>query len=42
MDDSIVGRVIKQAVAQEWRLREISLEKESLDKVFAKLSGKEV
>ena len=41
-DDSIVGRVIKQAVAQEWRLREISLEKESLDKVFAKLSGKEV
>ena len=41
-DDSIVGRVIKQAVAQEWRLREISLDKESLDKVFAKLSGKEV
>ena len=40
-DDSIVGRVIKQAVAHQWHLREISLEKESLDKVFAKLSGKE-
>ena len=37
-----MGRVVKQAVENQWRLREISLEKESLDKVFAKLSGKEV
>ncbi|WP_455511628.1 ABC transporter ATP-binding protein [Butyricimonas paravirosa] len=39
-DDSIVGRVVKKAVSNNWHLREISLEKESLDKVFAKLSGK--
>lgn len=37
-----MGRVVKQAVENQWHLREISLEKESLDKVFAKLSGKEV
>ena len=41
-DNAIVGRVVKQAVENQWHLREISLEKESLDKVFAKLSGKEV
>lgn len=41
-DNSIVGRIVKQAVASHWNLREISLEKESLDKVFAKLSGKEL
>lgn len=41
-DDSIVGEVVQQAVAKQWNLREISLEKESLDKVFAKLSGKEL
>ena len=40
-DDSIIGRVVKQAVSNHWHLREISLEKESLDKVFAKLSGKD-
>lgn len=40
-DDSIVRRVVEQAVEHQWHLREISLEKESLDKVFAKLSGKE-
>lgn len=39
-DDSIVGRIVKQAVRQHWHLREIAMEKESLDKVFAKLSGK--
>ena len=39
-DDSIVGRVVNEAVRNNWHLREISLEKESLDKVFAKLSGK--
>ena len=41
-DNAIVGRVVKQTVENQWHLREISLEKESLDKVFAKLSGKEV
>ena len=40
-DDSIIRRVVKQAVSNHWHLREISLEKESLDKVFAKLSGKD-
>ncbi|MCI6414402.1 ABC transporter ATP-binding protein [Butyricimonas virosa] len=39
-DDSIVSRVVNEAVRNNWHLREISLEKESLDKVFAKLSGK--
>lgn len=39
-DDTIVEKIVKEAVANNWHLREISLEKESLDKVFAKLSGK--
>ena len=39
-DTAIVGRVVSKAVNNNWHLREISLEKESLDKVFAKLSGK--
>ena len=39
-DDSIVSRFVNEAVRNNWHLREISLEKESLDKVFAKLSGK--
>ena len=40
-DDSIIRRVVEQAVSNQWHLREISLEKESLDKVFIKLSGKD-
>lgn len=39
-DTAIVGRVVNKAISNNWHLREISLEKESLDKVFAKLSGK--
>lgn len=39
-DHQIVKRVVESAVQQNWQLREIALEKESLDKVFAKLSGK--
>lgn len=39
-DRQIVKRVVERAVQQNWQLREIALEKESLDKVFAKLSGK--
>ena len=39
-DSNIVSLVVHKAVSNDWHLREISLEKESLDKVFAKLSGK--
>lgn len=39
-DDTIIGRIVNKAVENGWALREIALEKESLDKVFAKLSGK--
>lgn len=39
-DASIVSRVVNKAVSRDWHLREISMEKEALDKVFAKLSGK--
>lgn len=41
-DNAIVGRIVNRAVEGGWSLREIALEKESLDKVFAKLSGKEL
>jgi ABC-2 type transport system ATP-binding protein len=41
-DGSIFGRIVARSVAAGWELREISLEKESLDKVFAKLSGKQL
>ena len=40
-DDSIIRRVVEQAVSNQWHLREISLEKEALDKVVAKLSGED-
>lgn len=40
-ENTIVDRVVERAMVEDWHLREISLEKESLDKVFAKLSGKE-
>lgn len=39
-DDKIIGRIVRKATSDGWSLREIALEKESLDKVFAKLSGK--
>jgi len=39
-NSQIVTRVVNRAVHENWQLREIFLEKESLDKVFAKLSGK--
>lgn len=39
-DTSIFTRIVEAACKNGWELREISLEKESLDKVFAKLSGK--
>ncbi len=39
-DESILGNVVTKSVAKGWELREIYLEKESLDTIFAKLSGK--
>lgn len=39
-DQSITERVIRTSVLQDWGLREISLEKSSVDEVFAKLSNK--
>ena len=36
----IIDKVVDSACKNNWQLREISLEKESIDKVFAKLSGK--
>lgn len=38
--DEIVREIMRRSVEEEWRLSEIFLEKESLDTVFAKLSGK--
>ena len=39
-DTNIVRKIVEQAYKQKWGLKEIALERESLDKVFAKLSGK--
>lgn len=39
-DENIIDKLVEQACINKWSLREISLEKESIDKVFAKLSGK--
>ncbi len=39
-DDSILQRIMQRSIDGGWQLSEIYLEKESLDTVFAKLSGK--
>ena len=39
-DESIVNRIVKMSIKNSWGLKEIFLEKESLDNIFAKLSGK--
>jgi ABC-2 type transport system ATP-binding protein len=39
-DPDITGRIIATSVARGWELREISLDKSSLDEVFAELSNK--
>lgn len=39
-DDSIVREIMRRSVESGWQLSEIYLEKESLDTIFAKLSGK--
>src|ERR1700744_5290646 len=38
-DQEITERIIATSVAQGWRLREISLDKSSLDEIFAQLSS---
>lgn len=40
--DAISERVIETSVANGWHLQEISMEKSSLDMIFAKLSGKKI
>lgn len=38
-DQEIAGNIVAASVTQGWRLREISLDKSSLDEIFAQLSG---
>ena len=38
-DQEITEKIIAASIAQGWRLREISLDKSSLDDIFAQLSG---
>ena len=38
-DASITGRIIESSVQKGWELREISLDKSSLDEIFAQLSN---
>jgi ABC-2 type transport system ATP-binding protein len=38
-DPDITGKIISASVHNDWQLREISLDKSSLDEVFAQLSG---
>lgn len=37
---NITERMVEQSIYNGWELREIHLEKESLDEIFAQLSGK--
>jgi ABC-2 type transport system ATP-binding protein len=39
-DPGITGRIIETSVQDRWELREISLDKSSLDEIFAQLSNK--
>lgn len=39
-DEQIAERIVAMSVANGWRLREIALERSSLDVIFAQLSGK--
>ena len=39
-DDSIAERIVALSVEKGWRLHEISMERCSLDVIFAQLSGK--
>lgn len=40
--DNVICQVVQNSVRNNWQLSEVYLEKESLDTIFAKLSGKEV
>ena len=39
-DDSISEKIVTESVKGDWRLREITMERCSLDVIFAQLSGK--
>lgn len=41
-DETIVRSIVEASVKNHWGLKEIFLEKESLDTIFAKLSGKQI
>ena len=38
-DPDITGKIISASVHNDWQLREITLDKSSLDEIFAQLSG---
>ena len=40
MDDDVTARMVRESVSRGWELSEISVERSSLDEVFARLSGK--
>ena len=39
-DETIAERIVAASVQNDWRLREITMERCSLDVIFAQLSGK--
>ena len=39
-DDDVTARMVHESVSRGWELSEISVERSSLDEVFARLSGK--
>ena len=39
-DDDVTARMVHESVSRGWELSEVSVERSSLDEVFARLSGK--
>lgn len=39
-DDDVTARMVHESVQRGWELSEVSVERSSLDEVFARLSGK--
>ena len=39
-DDDVTARKVHESVSRGWELSEVSVERSSLDEVFARLSGK--
>ena len=39
-DDDVTARMVHESVSRGWELSEISVERSSLDEIFARLSGK--